>query len=465
VVSLKAAQRGNVNNGGQTLQVKLDGQVVGTFTPVGTSYASYQTAAFAASAGAHTLSVEGLNPLGGDNTAFVDEVRLLGPEAAQVAWLVSDHLGTPRINVRGTGADGGALASVTRHDYLPFGEEIQSTVGGRSSVPQGYAGDAVRQQFTGYERDAETGLDFAQARYYSSAQGRFTSPDPLHASGAPTEPQSWNRYSYVGNRPTVLTDPTGLLWVLYNGNLYWSDLTKEQFEKKYGAVKGWRIVDGQIFFAAADKQGFRKGGMYYLNPNGVAKYIGQSTNPPMADISGLRDNSYSPFFLGMMGVYSIPVSAAAGASSVTGLVANVVKDQVADFVFGQIADAVKEGIDLYAVETRALDEAAAAKAEGVNRGAAGALTVDGDTFTGRSTGAGGGALDPRVQAAYDAIPENQRTPGFHSKCAEGRCVSAALQAGVNPNGGVIAAADIRRGVPKAPCPSCSIMLKRFGIRF
>src|ERR1700675_2745942 len=27
------------------------------------------------------------------------------------------------------------------------------------------------------ERDAETGLDFFESRYYSSAQGRFTSPD------------------------------------------------------------------------------------------------------------------------------------------------------------------------------------------------------------------------------------------------------------------------------------------------
>lgn len=33
--------------------------------------------------------------------------------------------------------------------------------------------------FTGKERDAETGLDYFGARYMSSAQGRFTSPDPI----------------------------------------------------------------------------------------------------------------------------------------------------------------------------------------------------------------------------------------------------------------------------------------------
>jgi hypothetical protein len=32
-------------------------------------------------------------------------------------------------------------------------------------------------KFTGKERDAESGLDYFGARYMSSAQGRFTTPD------------------------------------------------------------------------------------------------------------------------------------------------------------------------------------------------------------------------------------------------------------------------------------------------
>jgi RHS repeat-associated protein len=70
--------------------------------------------------------------------------------------------------------------------------------------------DGIRKKFTGYERDSETGLDYAQARYFSSAQGRFTSPDPLLASAKSIDPQSWNRYSYVGNNPMVFADPSGL---------------------------------------------------------------------------------------------------------------------------------------------------------------------------------------------------------------------------------------------------------------
>jgi RHS repeat-associated protein len=97
---------------------------------------------------------------------------------------------------------------VKRHDYLPFGEELFAGTGGRT-VAQGYAADGVRQQFTSKERDSETGLDYFSARYYASMQGRFTSADPLLASGRPANPQSWNRYSYVLNNPVRLTDPTG----------------------------------------------------------------------------------------------------------------------------------------------------------------------------------------------------------------------------------------------------------------
>lgn len=65
-------------------------------------------------------------------------------------------------------------------------------------------------QFTGKERDAETGLDYFGARYFSGAQGRFTSPDPLLSSGRPWLPQSWNRYAYTLNNPLRYTDPLGL---------------------------------------------------------------------------------------------------------------------------------------------------------------------------------------------------------------------------------------------------------------
>src|SRR5947207_11135025 len=103
----------------------------------------------------------------------------------------------------------GALSNVKRHDYLPYGEELYAGMGSRTSQ-QGYVADNLRQKFTGYEHDAETNLEFARARYYSSSCGRFTSPDPYSGSMSLTDPQSVNRYSYVSNNPVNSTDPSGM---------------------------------------------------------------------------------------------------------------------------------------------------------------------------------------------------------------------------------------------------------------
>lgn len=141
-------------------------------------------------------------------------------------YLTRDHLGSTRVV---TDAGGNAHTEVgakgSRHDYLPFGEEVG--VGGRSQS-QGYAlFDGVRQRFAGHERD-DDGLDYMKARYYSPTTGRFTSPDVLFADQREDDPQSWNLYTYVGNNPLLFTDPTGLWkWVdeEYNGRrfLQWEE--------------------------------------------------------------------------------------------------------------------------------------------------------------------------------------------------------------------------------------------------
>jgi hypothetical protein len=53
-------------------------------------------------------------------------------------------------------------------------------------------------------------LDYFLARYYSSTQGRFTSPDEPFADQDEEDPQSWNLYSYVINNPLKYDDPLGL---------------------------------------------------------------------------------------------------------------------------------------------------------------------------------------------------------------------------------------------------------------
>ena len=120
----------------------------------------------------------------------------------RVSYLTTDHLGSPRVTTNERGV------VVNRRDFMPFGEEING-VGGRTTGLN-YGSDSVRQKFTGYERDIESDLDFAQARYYNSSHGRFTSVDPLTASATIRNPQTFNRYSYGLNSPYKFTDPLGL---------------------------------------------------------------------------------------------------------------------------------------------------------------------------------------------------------------------------------------------------------------
>lgn len=54
------------------------------------------------------------------------------------------------------------------------------------------------------------GVDYFGARYFSGAQGRFTSRDPLLASAKLQDAQTWNRYVYARNNPLRYADPLGL---------------------------------------------------------------------------------------------------------------------------------------------------------------------------------------------------------------------------------------------------------------
>ncbi len=120
----------------------------------------------------------------------------------QVSYLTQDHLSSQRIvtNELGVVKD--------RKDYLPYGDEI--TTSQRTTVLGYTSAEQQRKDFTSYEKDTESNLEFAQARYFSSIHGRFTSVDPLIASANPANPQTFNRYSYVMNQPTTMVDPSGL---------------------------------------------------------------------------------------------------------------------------------------------------------------------------------------------------------------------------------------------------------------
>jgi RHS repeat-associated protein len=136
-------------------------------------------------------------------------------------YVIADPLGSTRMVISGSAGTLGCPTS--RQDYLPFGFDIPATVGSlRQSVTDCgtsvYGLDAgVTQKFTGKERDAESaswaaqGLDYFGARYFSAAQGRWTSPDQVNVtSDRLLSPSSTlNKYVYGANNPLRFIDPDG----------------------------------------------------------------------------------------------------------------------------------------------------------------------------------------------------------------------------------------------------------------
>ena len=124
-------------------------------------------------------------------------------------FFVTNHLGTiaARMDLSGQ--------LMETYRYLPYGER--------------YAGTQTTHQYTGKERDAESGLDYFGARYYASAHGRWMGVDPV--LGDMGNPQRLNRYSYVGNDPIGTIDPDGTDWHPAGCHIEW-----ELFPEMFGDI-------------------------------------------------------------------------------------------------------------------------------------------------------------------------------------------------------------------------------------
>jgi RHS repeat-associated protein len=135
------------------------------------------------------------------------EYSTAAPTANGTEYLTADHLGSTRLVTTSAGAPLECL------DFLPFGEQIPSGIDGRSgcytSATYPAAPDIESQKFTGKERDAETGLDYFGARYFSAMQGRFTGADGPLIDQHTGNPQSWNLYAYVRDNPLGGVDLDG----------------------------------------------------------------------------------------------------------------------------------------------------------------------------------------------------------------------------------------------------------------
>jgi RHS repeat-associated protein len=125
---------------------------------------------------------------------------ITGGSTPTTTYFHDDHLSW-RISTDGTPGSPTYGQVNGQQGHYPFGESWYSSNGNEFV-------------FTSYQRDSESGLDYAMARYYDSGEARFCSADPL--GGQLADPQTWNRYAYVRNDPINLTDPSGqgfLTWL------------------------------------------------------------------------------------------------------------------------------------------------------------------------------------------------------------------------------------------------------------
>jgi RHS repeat-associated protein len=207
-------------------------------------------------------------------------------------YMTTDHLGTPRVITNELGQ------VKSRRDFMPFGEELTINVGERSQGLKYGTADEIRQKFTGYQKDSETQLDFAEARMYENRYAKFTAVDPLLASGKSANPQTFNRFVYVLNNPIAMVDTNGLYPVYFftekDGSVTFST---KKWNKDWERYKGPKVekVDTGMYGTAG------KGLKYVITQTAIRRVEYFTTNKPpveKAQAANQLDNSQKAFIAG-----------------------------------------------------------------------------------------------------------------------------------------------------------------------
>ncbi|RJP30045.1 MAG: hypothetical protein C4536_10765 [Actinobacteria bacterium] len=185
---------------------------------------------------------------------------------------------------------------VKKYTYDPWGNITSET----SSSGQ-YDNLDSHYAYAGYFRDAETGLYYMPARYYSSAQRRFLVKDPH--PGSKSNPLTLNPYQYCENNPVNNVDPSG------------------QYSFKFSGLGGFTGINytpginvgncGVSNFIAA-QEGFRAAG---LKAAEFAASMASFNASVHRNLAGFR----APSFSGMGGALSYLHGLAVGKAFVKGM--------------------------------------------------------------------------------------------------------------------------------------------------
>jgi RHS repeat-associated protein len=120
----------------------------------------------------------------------IAKVKGGGTVSPSILFYHNDALGSTRLE---TSSNGSVLFS---DGYQPYGQDNGTPTGSET------------YKFTGKPVSQTTGLYYDYQRWYDPTIGRFISQDSKH--GHLSNPQSLNPYIYTLDRPTSLTDPSGM---------------------------------------------------------------------------------------------------------------------------------------------------------------------------------------------------------------------------------------------------------------
>jgi RHS repeat-associated protein len=198
-----------------------------------------------------------------------------------------DHLGSSRF------ASTPSRTLYSDIAYSPFGEPYATS-------------GSIDRSFTGQNQDATLGLYDFLYREYDPNQARWTSPDPAGIAAVElSDPQSFNRYTYVRNRPLRYVDRLGLTCYARDGDGNITD----------------NIPDSDIDNADDCEDAGDFGGFWIDNPhtvvivdeNGIATFGGDAVDPERSTPQCIEP---SPF-------QRVGISIQHAAASLTGLTIGV----------------------------------------------------------------------------------------------------------------------------------------------
>jgi RHS repeat-associated protein len=137
--------------------------------------------------------VEGTNGWFGAQSTNVAVNVTAGSPAANVYFIHTDHLNTPRLVANSSGA------AVWRWDQQePFGVNVPD------ENPSALGQFEFPLRFPGQYADKESNLHYNFFRDYDPVTGRYVQSDPIGLVGG------LNTYAYVGGNPLLFIDPKGL---------------------------------------------------------------------------------------------------------------------------------------------------------------------------------------------------------------------------------------------------------------